>query len=99
MRGDKRGYDRTRYMRLLEQGRCGQCKVKLPKGVNLRTCQECRDRLKEYRRNMKNRVPRDYTPIGQILAARSLERCPHCSLLLPHASCVGGSALDRRVWE
>jgi len=87
-----RGYNRRRYALLKRQGRCIQCAERLEAGNGRVRCISCHSVMLE-----KIETKRAVYDVRKVPLVVSSNRCPHCHLLLPHASCLSGSALDRRA--
>jgi hypothetical protein len=85
--------NKYRYHSLKAEGRCIRCAVKLEPGNKRVRCVPCNaDMLAECER--RRALGDDLAPEPEV----SLERCPRCFLVLPHADCLRGSATRRREW-
>ena len=97
---NQRRYDKTSYERRLAAGRCTRCAEKIKPGYPYKTCEACRDGMKEYAAVWrKDKAPDETWPSGKAKGHtgrssalwRNLDasegRC-RCGLLLPCNSCL-----------
>ena len=92
---DNRLYSQRYYAKRISEGLCPKCGEK--RDTELTLCTECRHlwQLKNAERREKAKAPGGHGSLNWKHLEASQARCGVCSLLLPHANCLGGSAEDR----